>query len=113
MRRAQPVELVGVLLIHGFGGFTWFAFMLFAADAGSERDAYEASGIGAATWLATSFLIVRLWRSGRSPYFWFIPFVWWFPSWLLAFTIAYGWIWNDPVSIGYLVRLFSEGPAAV
>jgi hypothetical protein len=99
------IELVGVLLVHGFGALTWSAFMAFAADAGSSRDLFEAFVIGAATWLATTILIVWLWRSARSPYFWFVPFAWWYPSWLLAFTIAYGpGVWNEAVSFGYVVK---------
>jgi len=75
--------------------------MAFAADAGSRRDLYEAWGIGAVTWLATAFLIVWLWRAAKRSFLWLVPIAWWYPSWLLAFSIAYGWVWNDPVAFGY------------
>jgi hypothetical protein len=88
--RRRVLELVCALIIHSFGALTWFAFMAFAADAGSTRQSYAAIGIGAATWLVAALLMVWLWRSGRSRFAWVAPFVWWFPSWILAFAIVYG-----------------------
>jgi hypothetical protein len=96
MRRPRVTGwLVGALLFHAFGALTWFAFMAFAADAGSDRQFLAAISIGAATWLAAAYVMVWLFRSERWPAAWFVPFVWWFPSWLLAFFIAFG---NDTYS---------------
>jgi hypothetical protein len=79
-----------VLILHAFGALTWLAFMAFAADAGSSRQAYAVLAIGAATWLVAALIAAWLWRSGRSQFALAVPFAWWFPSWILAFAIVYG-----------------------
>ena len=83
--------LLCALTFHAFGAFTWLVFMGFAADAGSTRDSFEALGIGAATWLVAAFFMAWLFQSDQKwPFAWVIPIVWWYPSWLLAFAVAYG-----------------------
>jgi hypothetical protein len=90
-------ELVGVSIVHGFGALTWFAFLGFSSDVGTDSQFNEAVRFGAATWLVAALLIAWLWRSGRSPWFWWVPFGWWFPSFLLVIAVVYGW--NSPVGV--------------
>jgi hypothetical protein len=87
--RRRVLELVGVLIFHGFGGLTWFAFLGFSSDAGTDRQLNEAVTFGAATWLVSALLMVWLWRFARSPWFWGVPFGWWFPSYLLMIAVVY------------------------
>ena len=88
--RRRMRELTLVLILHAFGALTWLAFMAFAADAGTPRQAYATLAIGAGTWLVAALIVAWLWRSGRSRFALAVPFVWWFPSWVLAFAIVYG-----------------------
>jgi hypothetical protein len=88
--RRRVRELVLVLILHAFGALTWLAFMAFAADAGSSRQAYAVLAIGAGTWLAAALGVAWLWQAGRSRFALAVPFAWWFPSWILAFAIVYG-----------------------
>jgi hypothetical protein len=88
--RRRVRELALVLILHAFGALNWLAFMAFAADAGSSRQAYAALAIGAGTWVAAALIVAWLWRSGRSRFALAVPFAWWFPSWILAFEIVYG-----------------------
>jgi hypothetical protein len=83
--------LVGVLIFHGFGALTWFAFLGFSSDAGTDRQLNEALRFGAGTWLVASLLITWLWWSRRSPWIWAVPVAWWFPSFLLMIAVVYGW----------------------
>jgi hypothetical protein len=79
--------LIGVLLLHGFGALTWVAFLGFSSDIGTDRQFYAALGIGAATWLLATLVIVWLWRSEKSTVA--IPFAWWLPSFLLMIVLVY------------------------
>lgn len=90
----QPRSTFGllcVLVFHGFGALTWFAFLGFSSDyAGTDRQFEAGSAFGLVTWLAATALIVWLWRSRRSPLlYWSIPFAWWYPSFLLMIAIVY------------------------
>jgi hypothetical protein len=97
-RRPRLVlELVGVLIVHGVGALTWFAFLGFSSDVGTDRQLHEAIRFGAATWSVAALLIAWLWWSRRSPWFWWVPFGWWFPSFLLMIAVVYGW--NSPVGV--------------
>jgi hypothetical protein len=91
------LELVGVLIVHGFGALTWFAFLGFSSDIGTDRQLHEAVRFGAVTWLVAGLLIAWLWWSGRSPWFWWVPFGWWLPSFLLMIAVVYGW--NSSVGV--------------
>ena len=67
MRRSpRLIALVGVLLFHAFGALTWFAFLGFSSDIGTDRQFYAACAFGAVTWLAAALVIVWLWRSENS-----------------------------------------------
>jgi len=77
------------LFIHSLGALTWFAFLGFSSDIGTDRQFNEALLIGAATWLIAVFFMFWLWRSGKSALFWFIPFAWWLPSFLFAIEVVY------------------------
>jgi hypothetical protein len=84
-------QLSGVLTVHVLGALTWFAFLGFSADIGTDRQFKAATAFGLVTWLAAAAVIVRLWRSAESPLrTWSIPFVWWLPSFLLMIAIVYG-----------------------
>jgi hypothetical protein len=83
------LELLGVLIFHGFGALTWVVFLGFSSDIGTERQSNEAFGIGAATWLVAAVLIAWLWWSGRSTWSWGVPFAWWLPSFLLMIAVVY------------------------
>ena len=93
----RMLELVGVLVVHGFGALTWFVFLGFSSDAGTDRQFYEGVSFGAVTWLLAALLIGWLWLSRRSPWFWWVPFGWWLPSFLLMIAVVYGW--NSPVGV--------------
>jgi hypothetical protein len=110
-RRPRRVpELLGVLIFHGFGALTWFAFLGFSSDAGTDRQLNEALRFGAATWLVAALLIAWLWLSGRSPWFWGVPVVWWFPSFLLMIAVVYGWNSDlqSPRAAVYATATFEE-----
>ena len=98
-RRPRSVLLfLGLLILHGFGALMWFAFLGFSSDyAGTDRQFNEAVAFGAATWFAAALLIAWLWWSGRSPWFWWVPFGWWLPSFLLMIAVVYGW--NSSVGV--------------
>jgi hypothetical protein len=83
------IALVSVLLFHAFGALTWFAFLGFGADIGTDRQFYAACAIGATTWLAAALVIIWAWRSGNSTVA--IPFAWWIPSYFLMIMLVYGW----------------------
>ena len=85
------LELLGALILHGFGALTWFVCLGFSSDIGTDRQFNEALRIGAATWLVAALLIGLLWLLGRPLFFWSIPFAWWLPSFLLAIAVVYGW----------------------
>jgi hypothetical protein len=79
-----------VLAIHAFGFMTWVGALGFSADIGTDRQFKQATALGFLTWFVAAGLIVGLWWFGRSghsiaP----IPFVWWFPSYLLVILIVY------------------------
>jgi hypothetical protein len=82
--------LLAVLLIHALGGVTWFAFFGLS-DLGTGRELGAAVAIGAVLWLAMAVLILVLWRTRRSARWWvWIPFVWWYPAFLLVVVLVYG-----------------------
>jgi hypothetical protein len=76
--------------LHAFGACTWVAFLGFSADIGSTRQFYEALAFGAATWLVAAALIVLLWWYGKSERWTLVvPFVWWYPSYILMVYVVY------------------------
>jgi hypothetical protein len=90
-RPRRVLELLGALILHGFGALAWFVSLGFSSDIGTDRQFNEALRIGAATWLVAALLIGLLWLLGRPLFFWSIPFAWWLPSFLLAIAVVYGW----------------------
>jgi hypothetical protein len=85
----RRIALLGVMLLHGFGALMWVAWLGFSSDVGTNRQFNEALGVGAVTWLVAALLIVWLWRSGRATVW--VPFAWWYPSFLLMIAVVYGW----------------------
>jgi hypothetical protein len=68
----------------------WVAFLAFSADQGSNRQFNEALGFGAATWFLAAALIVLLWWSGKSEKWTVgVPFLWWYPSYILMVYVVY------------------------
>jgi len=90
-RTRRRLELLGVLSLQSFGALTWYASLGFSSDIGTDSQFNEATLIGAATWSVAALLIAWLWWSGRSPWFWAVPFAWWLPSFLLTIQVVYGW----------------------
>jgi hypothetical protein len=85
----RAIALLGVLLLHGFGGLMWLASLGFGADIGTESQFREGVVFGVVTWSAAAVLIAWLWLSGRSSLW--LPFAWWLPSFMLMLGFVYGW----------------------